>query len=157
MRLLAAALLLATLAACSGDATGARPADLVGLWLREEVQSGTVELHTIEELELRAEGVFSWTTEVYGPGGREADGLVERISRGGDWEMRGDRLALRTLHGIGWRVDAPGGYQEDYAGQWDLRHRARLTGDRLHLTFLPEPENSSPRRTLEFQRAVRRH
>ena len=152
MRLLAAALLATTLAACTGDATGARPADLVGLWARDEVQSGTVQLHTIESLELRAEGVYSWTTAVYGPGGREADGLLDTFTHGGDWAVRDGRLALRTLHGMGWRVESPGGYQADFVAEWSPRHRIRLDGDRLQLTYLPRPEESSVVRTLVFHR-----
>lgn len=146
---LVAALLLAS---CSSDATGPRPAELGGTWHRSEAQpAGAAQLRTEEWLELAGDGRYTWTTEVYGPEGRAADGLVETFSSGGDWRIRGDRLALRTRFGMGWRVGT-GGYQADYILQWNQRQQVRLEGDLLHVTYLPRPEDSSVRGTVVFAR-----
>ena len=66
--------------------------------------------------------------------------------------MRNGRLSLRTLHGMGWRVDVPGGYIADNVAEWSHRHRIELDGDLLQLTHLPRPEESSVARTLVYHR-----
>lgn len=148
LRLLAA-LALATAAGCADTATAVRPAELAATW--HASASDPAPLTTHQWLELRPDGTFAWTTEVYGPGGRVEDGLLETLSQGGDWETRGERLALRTLWGVGWAVE-DGASRADYAAAWDDRHRVRIEGGRLHLTFEPRPEDSSVRRTTVFER-----
>lgn len=144
-----AVLALASAAACADSPTAPRPGELAATW--HASASDPAPLTTHQWLELRRDGTFVWTTEVYGPGGRAEDGLLETFSQGGDWDVRGDRLALRTLWGIGWTAGG-GAFQADYVAAWDDRHRVRIEGGRLHLTFEPRPEDSSVRRTTVFER-----
>ena len=139
------------LAACDpGQATS--PEAVVGSWLSEDVQgSGYQTLQTKQWVDLLADGTYRWTTEVRGPAGRPDDRLIETYEHSGSWKIAGDRLALRTMTGMGWR-HGEGGYQADYAGEWNDQHRIEMDGDRMKLHYLTRPEQSILPYTLVFER-----
>jgi hypothetical protein len=145
------ALLLAVLTliggtACEQDATG--ESLILGTW---DAQVGSGNQRTEFRLEITPSR-YTWTESSYGPGGRPEDGLRERMVRGGDWDIRGDRLAMhveslgRWSHPAGWLI-------VDFEPSWDETSRlAVLTGDRMTIEHRPPPYQSYVRPTLEFRR-----
>ncbi|HEY7768063.1 hypothetical protein [Longimicrobium sp.] len=141
------------LAACDpGQATSTQA--VVGSWRTAEVQgSGSQSLQTEQWVDLLADGTYRWTTQVRGPGGRPDDGLIETYEHSGSWKIVGDRLALRTVTGMGWR-QGRGGYQADYVGEWNDQHRIEVDGDEMKLHYMTRPEQSILPYTLVFERMI---
>ncbi|HEX8316884.1 hypothetical protein [Longimicrobium sp.] len=141
------------LAACDpGQATS--PEAVVGSWRTVQQQgSGSQSLRTEQWLDLLAEGTYRWTTQVSGTGGRPGDGLIETFEHSGSWKIVGDRLGLRTMTGMGWR-HGQGGYQADYAIEWNYQHRIEVGGDQMKLHYMTRPEQSILPYTLVFERMI---
>jgi hypothetical protein len=134
------------LAACEGEGTDASV--LLGTWHATLQGVGQHQEHTLQITPT----AYVWTQETYGPGGRPDDGLEERFTHSGEWEIRGDRLALRAGAMQYWTY--PTGEEiVDFAVQWDPGNRIEsLQGDRMTITYEPAPEVSYARPTLYFER-----
>lgn len=145
---LAAAAVL-SLGACDSDPL--REESLVGAWAAIDAPQPNLILNYW--LELDEDGSFEYRTEMYGPNGRPSDNLLESVVILGDWEVRGDRLALRSETGIRWG-QGQGESQLDFAGTWDTQRRLRLRGDALSITYIPRPEQSISQYTLVYQRML---
>lgn len=145
---LAAAAVL-SLGACESDPL--RDESLVGAWAAVTAPQPEITLNYW--LELDDDGSFEYRTEMYGPGGRPLDNLLESVVILGDWEVREDRLALRAETGIRW-IPGQGEAQLDFAGTWDTQRRVRLQGDALSVTYIPRPEQSISEYTIVYQRML---
>jgi hypothetical protein len=146
-------LALALLGACDGTPTGPLPEQLVGAWYRAIAPDDAPEEVTEFLLEFDPDRRFRWTVTVSGPAGREADGLIERITLLGDWRLRGERLGLRIVVGLGWKEGSD--YVADYVAEWRDGHTVRVEGDRLLLTFRAGSGAPEVPGTLEFHRRPR--
>jgi hypothetical protein len=145
---LAAAAVL-TLGACDSDPL--REESLFGVWAATQAPQPNITVNYW--LELDEDGSFEYRTEMYGPAGRPADHLLESVVILGDWEVRGDRLALREETGTRWTHGA-GESQLDFLGEWNTQRRMQLHGDALSITYIPRPEQSISQYTLVYQRML---
>lgn len=141
-----AVLAVLSLGACERDATG--DSLILGTW---EAQVGSGEQRAEFRLEITPSR-YEWTELYYGPGGRPEDGLRERVVRAGEWDIRGDRLAMYVeslghwSHPTGWGI-------VDFAPSWDETSRiAVLTGNQMTIEHRPPMHQSYMRPTLEFRR-----
>lgn len=140
------------LAACDpGRATS--PEAVVGSWLSAQLVSGSSSLHSEQRVDLRADGTYAWFVRISGPAGRPEDGLIETFEHSGSWKIAGGQLGLHTLSGMGWR-HGQGGYQADYAGEWNYQHRLKVEGVRMELHYVTRPEQSIAPYTLVFERVA---
>lgn len=134
------------LGACDGKAT--ESSLLLGTWV---AQVGSGEQRTEFRLEITPTR-YAWTESFYGPGGRPEDGLRERVVRGGEWDIRGDRFAM-YVGSLGHWTHPEGWWIIDFAPSWDETSRiATLTGGRMTIEHHPPPQQSFVRPTLEFRR-----
>jgi hypothetical protein len=141
------------LAACDpGQATS--PEAVVGSWQAVEQQgSGSQSLQTHQWVDLLADGTYRWTIRVSDPARAPHEGVIEMFEHSGNWKIVGSRLGLRTVTGMGWR-QGKGGYQADYAGEWNYQHRIEVDGDQMKLHYMTRPEQSSLPYTLIFERMI---
>ncbi|HEX6911598.1 MAG TPA: hypothetical protein VF142_14450 [Longimicrobium sp.] len=142
---LLAALAVLGLGACEGGATeGIR---LIGSWQARLDGSQAYQSHRLE----LTPTTYVWIQESYGPGGRPGDSLQDRFTHSGDWEMRGDRLALRARSMEHWS-HSTGDAPVEFVPRWDEANRVLLQGDRMTIEYRPPPEQSYMRPTLHFER-----
>jgi hypothetical protein len=134
-------------AACE-DGGAVEAVDVAGRW-RAEIEAPIQ--RTEFELELR-DGGYTWVQSLYTQAGRAEDGLFARTTLSGEWEVRGDRLALRATSFREW-THAEGERVLDPAPAWDETNRiTHLQGDRMTITFHPPPYVSYVRPPLDFRR-----
>lgn len=124
------------------------PESLTGNWLAVAAYPNGSRVE--DRLELTSDGRFVWTTVAFGAGGRTQDGMGSWFSRSGDWGVEGDRLALRTMSAMAWE-EGHGWSQLEYMPEWNRQHRLRLEGERLVLSEILRPEQSSLPRTYRFE------
>lgn len=142
------------LASCDPGQATTSPEAAVGTWRAVEHQgSGSQARRTEQWLDLLADGTYRWSIHVSGPAGRPVDGVIETFDHSGSWKIVGSRLGLLAETGMGWR-HTQGGYQADYAGEWNYEYRVEVDGDRMKLHYLTRPEQSLLPYTLVFERMV---